>query len=264
MAALSGSGGHVFHNNCSIHSIDFGSEQTVDNEDLLAEASHELKTPLSSIRNSLALLKLGAAGPITKDAMDVLDVVDRSTTRLMDLVEEILFARRALVLEPLSVDSVISSAIEMVSGEIFSKCIDVQFVHSDLTILADEKKMVQVLVNLLSNAIKFSPANGVIKIQASSQNIRSVKISVADQGVGVPQCDLERIFLKHEQGKLFQDQGAGLGLSIAKRIVEQHGGQIGVYNATGGGATFWVRLKQVANSVEIKNNSLSLSDDKVA
>ncbi len=235
--------------------------------DMLADASHELKTPLSSIRNSLTLLKIGAAGPISKDAQDVLDVVERNTTRLMNLVEEILCAQRtALVFETLAADSLIASAIEMVSGDLTAKNIDLQFSPSNLLLKGDEKRIVQVLVNLLSNAIKFSPTNGSIKLQARTQSNRSVTILVSDQGVGVPENDLDRIFLRHEQGSFKSEQGTGLGLAISKQIIENHGGQIGAYNngVECSGATFWIRLTRANNSVEHLNSSSALSDGRVA
>ena len=263
MEALPDRGYEWPSNHRSLYPIDPRAVSYVDHE-VLAEASHELKTPLSSIRNSLTLLKLGASGPIPKDALDVLDVVERNTTRMMALIEEILFAQRAtLVFEPVGVDALVNSAIEMISGELVSKKIELQFVRSNLIVLGDERKLVQVMVNLLSNAVKFSPDNGVIKLQAQIQSNRSIIISVSDQGTGVPESDLERIFLKHEQGQAHREQGAGLGLAIAKRIVEMHGGEIGIYNGSRGGATFWIRLKQVAKSGDFSPGS-PRSDDKVA
>lgn len=245
----------------------------VDHE-VLAEASHELKTPLSSIQNSLTLLKLGASGPIPEDALQVLEVVERNTTRMMALIEEILFAQRAtLVFEQVKVDSLVKNAVEVISGELIEKNIVVEYQPSNLVVLGDEKKLVQVLVNLLSNAVKFSPAYGIITIHAQAQNSRAVIITVSDEGQGVPESDLERIFLKHEQGVTHRERGSGLGLAIAKRIVETHGGQIGIYNRSGNkcgdkggdkGATFWIRLKQVAKSAEISSNSPISADGKVA
>lgn len=263
MEALPDRGYEWLSNHRPLYPIDPRAVSFVDHE-VLAEASHELKTPLSSIRNSLTLLKLGASGPIPQDALDVLDVVERNTTRMMALIEEILSAQRAtLVFEPVGVDALVNSAIEMISGELASKKIELHYVRSNLIISGDEKKLVQVLVNLLSNAIKFSPNNGVIKIHAQTQNNRSVTISVSDQGTGVQESDVERIFLKHEQGQAHREQGSGLGLAISKRIVEVHGGQIGVYNGSKGGANFWIRLKQVAKSVDFSPGN-SMSDGKVA
>ncbi|HEY9680089.1 MAG TPA: HAMP domain-containing sensor histidine kinase [Oculatellaceae cyanobacterium] len=213
-------------------------------QDILADVSHELKTPLSSIRNSLTLLKIGAAGPISKDAQEVLDVVERSTIRLIDLVEEILNAQRpAPKLETISTDELVIAAVEMVSGELRSKELKLLFARSNLHVRGNEKRLLQVLVNLLSNAIKFSPAGGYIKIQARAENNQMVEISVTDEGAGIVKQDLDRIFRRHEQGPYLSDLGTGLGLSITKQIIEEHQGQIGASdNSEGGGATFWIRL----------------------
>lgn len=213
-------------------------------QDALADASHELKTPLSSIRNSLTLLKIGAAGPISKDAQEVLDVVERSTIRLIDLVEEILSTQRsAPKLETISTDELIAAAVEMVSGELHSRGLKLRFAHSNLHVKGNQQRLLQVLVNLLSNAIKFSPTDGNIKIEAQAQNDQLVEISVADQGTGIAEHDLTRIFKRHEQGSYLSDQGTGLGLSISRQIIEEHHGQIGAFNNNkGDGATFWIRL----------------------
>lgn len=232
--------------------------------DVLEEASHELRTPLSSIRNSLTLLKLGAAGEIPQDALDVIDVVDRNTVRLMSLIEEILFAQRVkLVFEPVAVDSIVQNSIEMVAGEAKSKNVAIHFEASAQEVLGDGQKLEQVIVNLLSNAVKFSPVNGNVTVSAQRQSARSVTISVTDQGAGVPSIDSERIFEKHEQGIDQRTKGAGLGLAISKRIIEQHGGQIGLRNGTDSGATFWVRLKR-SGATETKNQSSQISQTSIS
>lgn len=250
----------------AIYPVDSRIMSFVDQE-VLAEASHELKTPLSSIQNSLTLLRLGASGPIPQDALEVLEVVERNTTRMMQLIQEILVAQRAtLTFEAVKVDDLINGALEMVSGDLIKKEVEISYESSDLTVMGDERKLVQVLVNLLSNAVKFSPNKTVIRIQTESQNNRSVVISVSDNGIGVPELDRERIFLKHEQGVAHREQGSGLGLAIAKRIVEAHGGQIGVRSKSDGkcGATFWIRLKQVHRSAETNTTCSFSPDGKVA
>lgn len=232
--------------------------------DVLEEASHELRTPLSSIRNSLTLLKLGAAGEIPQDALDVIDVVDRNTVRLMNLIEEILFAQRVkLIFEPVAVDLIVHNSIEMVAGEAKSKNIAIQFDPSEQMVLGDAQKLEQVITNLLSNAVKFSPVNSRVTVSAQMQSARSVSISVTDQGTGVPPTDSDRIFEKHQQGVGQRTKGAGLGLAISKRIIEQHGGQIGLKNGIDSGATFWIRLKRSAAN-EIKNPSLPISQTSIS
>lgn len=240
------------HSHRAMYPVDSRTMSFVD-QDVLAEASHELKTPLSSIQNSLTLLRLGASGPIPQDALDVLEVVERNTTRMMQLIQEILLAQQAtLTFDAIRVDDLIAGAREMVSGDLIMKDVEISYESSELTVLGDESKLVQVMVNLLSNAVKFSPNKTVIRIQAEAQTDRSVVIAVSDSGAGVPESDRERIFLKHEQGDAHRELGSGLGLAIAKRIVEAHGGQIGVRSKSDGkcGATFWIRLKQAHRTTE--------------
>ncbi|MFN8551987.1 MAG: HAMP domain-containing sensor histidine kinase [Candidatus Obscuribacterales bacterium] len=214
--------------------------------DTLADASHELKTPLSSIRNSLTLLKIGAAGPIPKDAQEVLDVVERSTIRLIGLVEELLSVQRiALKLEALAVGKLTTTAAEMLAGEARAANIDIQLPQSQALVYGDAKRLLQVLVNLLSNAIKFSPPGSTIRVHTRDE-VQYVTILVSDQGVGLCDGDQDRIFNRYHQGTYKNDQGSGLGLAISKQIADDHNAQIGAYNNMGeSGATFWIRLNRI-------------------
>ena len=141
---VSGNSGGVPSRYDSVCPIDPRFASFIDH-DVLEEASHELRTPLSSIRNSLTLLKLGAAGELPQDALDVIDVVDRNTVRLMNLIEEILFAQRvALTLEPISTNSILLNSIDMVSGEAQSKGIKITCAYSNELVLGDSQKLEQV------------------------------------------------------------------------------------------------------------------------
>jgi signal transduction histidine kinase len=112
---------------------------------------------------------------------------------------------------------------------------------------ADKDFVVQVLVNLLSNAIKFSPKDSIVKIECQADD-DFVKLSVSDQGPGIPDEFRKRMFNRFEQAQMSDARvkgGSGLGLASARAIVEQHGGKIGVDSTEGQGSTFWFTLPRV-------------------
>jgi signal transduction histidine kinase len=111
-------------------------------------------------------------------------------------------------------------------------------------ILADERRIVQVLVNLVSNASKYGPSDEEITIKAEIEN-DWVRIQVADRGPGIPVSQQEQVFRRFMYpGRLGKSEkvGAGLGLSVVKATIEAHGGQVGVTNRKGGGSIFWFTL----------------------
>ncbi len=135
-------------------------------------------------------------------------------------------------------------AIQSVSSLAASSEIELESEDHALTVRADESRMVQVLVNLLSNAIKFSPTKGAVKLDAA-QTDEGVTLSVVDNGRGIPADQLSAVFERFKQVQASDSanrKGSGLGLSICKAIVEQHGGKIGVESQSGKGSRFWIHL----------------------
>lgn len=116
-------------------------------------------------------------------------------------------------------------------------------------ILADERRIVQVLVNLVSNASKYGPSDEEITIKAEMENDR-VRITVADRGPGIPLSQQGQVFRRFMYpGRLGKSEkvGAGLGLSVVKATIEAHGGQVGVTDRIGGGSIFWFSLPKGSN-----------------
>jgi len=214
--------------------------------------SHELRTPLTSIRGSLGLLAGGAAGEISHAAKKMIDIAYKNSERLTRLVNDILDIERieggklAFQMTSLDLMQLVEQVLEANSG--YGEQFGVTFVLTGnvagARVQGDADRLTQVLTNLLSNAAKFSPAGGTVEVAVTRQD-RQLCVSVSDHGPGVPAAFRARIFGKFAQADgstSRQNAGAGLGLSIAKAIIERHGGRIDYTSELGQGATFFVDL----------------------
>lgn len=173
--------------------------------------------------------------------------------RLLKLIDELLdiekLASGKLVeeLTPCSVNDIVHGAIGAVRDHAELQKLSVTSQHSESVVLADEQRLVQVVVNLLTNAIKYSPPNTVIAVEQIDLG-NEAEIRVIDQGRGLPAHMHEKIFESYVQVKASDAKrgtGTGLGLAICKQIVEKHGGRIGVESEEGKGSTFWIRLPKL-------------------
>ena len=211
-----------------------------------AMVSHDLRSPLSSLLSMLDMLQGGKLGDLSDSGKGVVDRNSREVTRLINLVNELLDIEKMrsgefeLNEERFSIDEVVESAMNAVNGLAVRKEISLVYERSGISIVADEALLIRVLVNLLSNAIKFSPSQAPVQI-VSSESDAGVKVSVSDQGRGVKNEHKEKIFELFQQAES-QDSslrgGTGLGLTICRMIVEQHGGKIWVESKQGPGSTF--------------------------
>jgi two-component system, NtrC family, sensor histidine kinase GlrK len=223
--------------------------------DFIAHISHELRTPLTGIQEGTALLLEQIPGPLTTTQHQILGVVRNHSTRLARLITSILDLSKmeADMLEYVQVQSnptvLLERGVEAVQLVAQKKRLHIEVLCTsplpDLCL--DEGRMQQVLDNLLSNAVKFTPEGGSIRIVAGVQgeDQRWVEIQVCDTGQGIPAEDVPRIFDKFYQSSYHRQerqQGTGLGLTIARHIVEAHGGLIWAESRMGEGATFVVRL----------------------
>ena len=206
--------------------------------DFIAHISHELRTPLTGIQEGTALLLEQIPGPLTTTQQQILGVVRNHSTRLACLITSILDLSKmeADMLEYVRVQSnltmLLEQGIEAVQLMAQKKHLHIEVLCTsplpDLCI--DAGRMQQVLDNLLSNAVKFTPEGGTIRIVAGLQGEGQcwVEIRVSDTGKGIPAEDVTRIFDKFYQSSSHlqeRQQGTGLGLTIARHIVEAHGGQ---------------------------------------
>jgi signal transduction histidine kinase len=225
-------------------------------EEMLAIVSHDLRNPLHAVMLSISMLQ--TAGKIADDDREQLEIIDISAKRMQRLIEDLLDVTRLeggkqLPIEPapLDVESLFEETNELFKSQAATNAITLQYnIASGLkSVLADRHRVLQVLSNLIGNAMKFTPGGGMITYRAEAQNASTVKITVADTGPGIPKENLGDIFNPYWQAKRTARMGAGLGLPIAKGIVESHGGRIWVESEPGAGTKFFFTLP-VAQSVE--------------
>jgi signal transduction histidine kinase len=226
-------------------------------QQLLQTVSHDLRSPLSSVRGILTLLSAGAMGQLPQKAIDKLKMAESDVERLIKLItdlldlEKIAEGKGKLEVSPVPVKRLVERAVNSIIGLAEEKGVNISRTIDPVAVLGDEDRLVQVIVNLVSNAIKFSPEGGEIEVEAESINLldstlpKQIEITVCDRGRGVPPELREKIFERFEQVKktdATDGGGIGLGLAICKSIVELHGGAIGVRENPGGGSIFWFRL----------------------
>jgi signal transduction histidine kinase len=218
----------------------------------LATMSHELRTPLNAIAGYTQLLELGLHGPVTKAQREDLHRIDRSQRHLLSLINDILnFAkieagRVDVAASTVEVTKLLDGLKEFVEPQLrekqlqFSQCSDTP----DLRACADPDKVRQILINLLSNAIKFTPPSGKITLECVADE-KTVTISVADNGNGIPSDKLEAIFEPFVQvGRDFNSaqSGTGLGLAISRDLARRMEGDLTVESRPGVGSTFSLTL----------------------
>ncbi len=216
----------------------------------VATVSHELRTPLTSLRGALGLLAGGVLGDLPADARAAVGIAERSILRLVGLVNDILDIERiengrlALNYERHSLAALLTRSMEEVGALAQEGGIRLKADHPTGTVLGDGDRLVQVIVNLLSNALKFSPRGSAVHLRAEEKGAW-VEVQVEDRGRGIPASHIEVIFDRFRQVELSDaagQRGVGLGLAIARSIVERHGGVIGVLSEEGRGSTFWFRI----------------------
>ena len=235
----------------------------------LSVVSHELKTPLHSIKGFVEIILMGKTGPINETQADFLGTVRDQTAHLQSLINDLLeFSRLEsgqirLRLSEVSVGEVSESVVEKLRPLADQSQVRlVNVVPQDIaTIQADRMRIEQVLTNLVHNAIKFTGPAGLVEIRASDLG-EQLQVTVADSGVGIPKGELERIFDRFYQvdsSSTRHYRGTGLGLTICKHIVEYHRGRIWAESEEGKGSTFFFILpKVIAEDEQLLLDFLSL------
>jgi signal transduction histidine kinase len=221
--------------------------------DLVATVSHEIKSPLTSVRMVLHLLLEKTVGALTPKQDELLQAARNDTERLLRILNDLLDLARleegsdSLRKEPAAPAELLTSVMKEMAGKITARGLSVNFmIDPDLpAILVDRQRINHVFTNLISNAIKHSPANGKIILGARLVKDNDVEFSVTDHGPGIPEEYHSRIFDRFFRVPGQSQSGAGLGLSIAREITVSHDGHIGVKSAPGQGCNFYVVLKSV-------------------
>ncbi|PAW77630.1 MAG: hypothetical protein B9S32_10125 [Verrucomicrobia bacterium Tous-C9LFEB] len=223
-------------------------DQIKDN--LVSTVSHELKTPLTSVRMALYLLLEKGLGPLTPKQEEMLSTAREDSDRLLNMLNDLLDLARLeegppeLKLEAISPARLFEIARRETSGVAQEANITV-IDETDPKlpeIQVDGERMGFVFNNLVSNAIKYSPQGSTIRLIATRHESDFIRFSVRDQGPGIPPEHQARIFEKFYRIAGSRKRGAGLGLSIAREIVRAHGGEIGVHSKPGEGSEFYVIL----------------------
>ena len=216
-------------------------------------ASHQLRTPLSAIKWYLEILLSLRTGKLNKKQTQYLKEIYRSADRATNLVNDLLDVSRIqegeihLDLRPIKIDKVVEEIIDNFSTLIRSSQVNINFeiINGPLPeVEADQDKLKRVIVNLLSNSIKYTPAGGKIRIAVEKKK-NFIRVSVEDSGVGIPQEEQMRIFQKFFRSAnviKLAPVGTGLGLFIARSLVEAMGGKMGFASREGIGTTFYFTL----------------------
>ena len=222
--------------------------------DFLATVSHELRTPLTSISGYLELLQDGDAGELTGEQHRMLDVVDRNTSRLRGLIEDLLVLNRIesgglkVNVAPLSMRELITHTGQELSPLARSGAIelDIDAGPEEAIVQGDRGHLHRAVVNIVSNAIKFSRPAGVVTIRCTvDRGARRVLVTCRDRGIGIPAADQAQLFTRFYRASNAKDQaitGTGLGLAIVKQIVEDHDGELRLTSVEGEGTTVVLEL----------------------
>jgi signal transduction histidine kinase/CheY-like chemotaxis protein len=224
-------------------------------DDFLATLAHELRNPLAPIRNALETLRLSDGGG--PDAIEALAIAERQFAHLVRLLDDLLDLSRItrdkidLRPEPVELSAIIESAVETVRPLVDTarQRLTVSLPPGPLWLEADAMRLAQVFGNLLNNATKYTGAGGEIRLEVEQQD-RDVMVSVRDTGIGIPAALLPHVFELFRQGDPDQVQGhggLGIGLSLAKRLTELHGGRVEVHSeGPGRGSKLCVLLPLMA------------------
>jgi signal transduction histidine kinase len=222
--------------------------------ELVSIVSHELRTPLASVLGFTSLLLTRDVEP--EDQRRYLEIIDAQGRRLSSLLNDFLDVERLeegqleLARELIDIKTVVGEQARLFAGQSSKHKVDVVLPPRPLPVRGDPNRLAQVVANLLSNAIKYSPDGGTVEV-VGEQTDGIVRISVRDEGLGIPDELQQRVFAKFFRGNAGASgiQGSGLGLTIARSVVEAHGGQISFKSASGKGSVFWLELP-IAASVD--------------
>ncbi|MGR3319488.1 MAG: ATP-binding protein [Candidatus Anammoxibacter sp.] len=231
----------------------------------LSSVSHELRTPLNGILGFADLLDGQFFGELNEKQLEYVKQIDDSGKHLLSFINELLDIAKinaggmGLDLSELEPNEFINATIVLMTNQFNKKMINVKTsIDPSLPrISADIRKCKQIMFNLLSNAVKFTPEGGKIYVRCRNDGESGIKIIVSDTGLGIEKENIDKVFSEFYQIDSVRDGelgGTGIGLALAQRLVEMHGGKIGVRSVVGKGSTFWFTLpiKHPYNQLEEK------------
>jgi len=216
--------------------------------DFFETVSHELRSPLTSIRGAADLLRDGVPGPLTEKQERLMDIIGQSSERLLRLVNQILETSRLraglveLDRKPLNLAWLVDRVVEEIhpQAEEAGITLERERLGADFTYRGDEERLHQLVVNLGANAIRFTPRGGRVVVRLIDTG-PELELQVEDTGVGIPADALPHIFEAYRQAHS-ERGGTGLGLAIVRGIVDAHGGRVTAESREGKGSRFTVLL----------------------
>jgi signal transduction histidine kinase len=250
-------------------------------KEILEMVSHDLRSPLTAIQSFITLLGTGHLGQLNPKGNELLEAADVSSVRMLRLINDLLDIEKLddgkLQLDKAEVPlaELFDQSVQSLSALARDAEVTLVAAPTDLIVLVDGHRIVQVVVNLVSNALKFSPASTTVTVSAvifSDQSAGAgdgpktngvVEIRIADQGRGIPQDKIDSIFNRFEQVQQSDSKvkgGSGLGLAICKALVELHDGQIGVESQEGKGSTFYFRIPTPIKHSQVVSETIAETD----
>ena len=233
-----------------INSINKLSNELNDQENLrkqlTGDIAHELRTPLTSIKGHLDAIIVGIWEPTNERLNSINEEVKRITNLVDELRKLAKFdsGKDNLNKEIVNLKNYIKSIAYNYEGKALEKNIVIKYQLENIEALIDKEKFAQVIINILSNAIKYNNGNNEIYIKVLKKN-NSINISIKDSGIGIPKSEYKNIFERFyrlDKSRGANEKGAGVGLTIAKSIVNAHGGEIEVYSEINKGSEFIISL----------------------
>lgn len=223
-------------------------------DEFVSNITHDLKAPLASVHSALELISTMAGSKLSEQERRFLDISQRNCLKLTQMINEILdFSKIQSGMMPVhpmatSIGPIVREAVDGLDPWAKNKGLQIEVrAARDLPVMADHSRIVHILGNLISNAIKYTPEGGTIRVsyaEGGASHPGQVVVSVNDTGCGIDPDDQQRIFEKFTQATVHRGarDGVGLGLTIAKQLVEQHGGKIWLESQWGKGTTFYFSL----------------------
>ena len=220
---------------------------------LLSRVSHELRTPLNGVLGYTELLLREDVQRHPAKSRHYMNKIEDCGRHLLALVNDLLDMAKVdagameLHKEPIEVCKHIEKVVDMMAGQEAARKLTITTDMEDTlpSVQADQRKFCQIVLNLMSNAVKFTPPDGHIIIRVFLQGLAQLRVEVADTGSGITPEDCEHVFSEFGQGQNATETdsvGTGIGLALSRRLVELHGGEIGVESEVGVGSTFWFTL----------------------
>ncbi|MBN1296433.1 PAS domain S-box protein [bacterium] len=225
----------------------------------LSTMSHELRTPLNAVLGYSDLLEKQFFGPLNEKQSSYISQIGSSGRHLLALINDLLDVAKIdagamnLELDVFSIKELIEDTHSMLKAQFKKKQLHTEiYIGPALySIVADQRKLKQIMLNLLSNAIKYTPEEGYVKVHAFKESDSFLKVIVSDTGIGIEPDEVDKVFDEFYQAEKIRHAqlgGTGIGLALTRRLVELHGGSIGVESRVGQGSAFWfsIPLRQKA------------------